>query len=73
MEVEDETQSDGDAAASPEKVVGEHGRPLLPELPDGPDPATRFRRTLNMRAALRSLWESRGITLSLAQRDLRAS
>ncbi len=73
MEVEDETQSHSGMPARALDAVDENGRPILPELPDGPDPSTRYRRSHNTRSALVSLWQSRGITLSLAQRDLRAS
>ena len=42
-------------------------------IPDAPDPATRYHRTLRLGPALKDLWGARGITLSLAQRDLRAA
>ncbi len=42
-------------------------------IPDAPDPRTRYRRALHLGTALRNLWASRSITLSLAWRDLRAS
>lgn len=42
-------------------------------IPDAPDPRTRYRRALRLGSALRYLWYSRSITLSLAWRDLRAS
>ncbi len=43
------------------------------EIPDAPDPRTRYRRTLRLGTALPSLWRSRSVALSLAWRDLRAS
>ena len=42
-------------------------------IPDAPDPRTRYRRALHVGTALRALWASRSIALSLAWRDLRAS
>ena len=42
-------------------------------IPETPDPRTRYRRALHLGTALRNLWASRSITLSLAWRDLRAS
>jgi ABC-2 type transport system permease protein/lipopolysaccharide transport system permease protein len=42
-------------------------------IPDAPDPKSRYRRALHLGPALRSLWQARAITMSLAMRDLRAS
>jgi ABC-type polysaccharide/polyol phosphate export permease len=65
------SESDDDSAANEEPA-----RPTARverEIPDAPDPRTRYRRALHLSTALRNLWSSRSITLSLAWRDLRAS
>lgn len=41
------------------------------DVPDGPDPAIRYRRDLRMRTALVRLWEVREVVLSLVQREVR--
>jgi ABC-2 type transport system permease protein/lipopolysaccharide transport system permease protein len=69
-------EDDTDDETSSGPVVHDRDRPTARverEIPDAPDPRTRYRRALHVGTALRSLWSSRHITWSLAWRDLRAS
>src|SRR6478609_4554502 len=75
-EATEPADDDTDDASSSGRVAHDRDRPTARvdrEIPDAPDPRTRYRRALHVGTALRSLWSSRHIMWSLAWRDLRAS